>query len=87
MTRPGLRSTSSRASSGCDGHFGDFAVADYGWHNDDVFVVAVRTPDGRPLFDAPAMLIDKATGKLTEIHGLLGADPAPHLVPIGDAPE
>jgi len=67
--------------------FGDgFTVATHGWQNSDVFLIAVETSDGEPVFDAPELLVDKRTGELREIFGLLGRDPAPNLVPIGDAP-
>ncbi len=68
--------------------FGDYVVADYGWENDDVYVLAYHSsvdPD-ELLFDAPALLVDKRTGELTEVYGLLGHDPAPNLVPVGNPP-
>lgn len=63
-----------------------YTVADYGWENTDVFVVAVAGANG-PIFDAPDLLVDKQTGELQEIFGMLGRDPAPNLVPIGDVPD
>jgi hypothetical protein len=66
---------------------GDFTVPDYGWQNDDVIMVIAEPVDGGPVFDAPALLVDKHTGELTEVYGLLGRDPVPGLVPIGNAPE
>lgn len=63
--------------------FGDgFTVANYGWQNEAVFVLAVHSADGAPMFDAPELLVDKATGELHAVFGLLGADPAPGLVPV-----
>ncbi|MBS1695802.1 MAG: hypothetical protein JST91_26695 [Actinobacteria bacterium] len=64
------------------GFFGeDFQVADAGWENDDVYLVAVQTPDG-PAFDAPDLLVDKRTGALREVYGMLGRDPVSGLVPV-----
>lgn len=62
-------------------------VAEYGWQNDKVFVIALDYGDGLPPFDEPDRLVDKATGKLTEVYAMLGGDPAPALRPIGDPPE
>lgn len=68
--------------------FGDgFTVADYGWHNDDVYLMAVDAADGVALFDAPAILVNKATGTVTPQAGLLGRPPAEDLAPFGDPPE
>jgi hypothetical protein len=39
------------------------------------------------MFDAPALLVDKRTGKLREVYGLVGDEPAPGLVPLGSPPE
>ena len=64
-----------------------FTVADYGWENADVFVLVARPADGLAVFDAPALLVDKRTGKLTEVYGLVGHDPVPGLVPTGSPPE
>jgi hypothetical protein len=61
----------------------EFEVVEYGWENDDVFVVAVRPV----VFDAPDLLVDKQTGELRRVFGLLGRDPAPGLRPIGSAPD
>ena len=48
----------------------------------------VALPDsGMPVFEAPDPLVDKKTGKLTEIYGTLGHAPVPGLVPIGSPPE
>ncbi|AQT81972.1 hypothetical protein B1R94_26000 [Mycolicibacterium litorale] len=77
----------------------DFEVADYGWENAEVYVIVAgthvdvhgiddpATDFERLTFDAPARLVDKTTGELREIFGLLGRDPAPDLVPIGDVPD
>ena len=62
-------------------------TADYGWENDDVFVIAIDYGDDTPPFDEPDRLVDKVTGELREVYGLLGDDPAPNLRPIGDPPE
>ena len=66
--------------------FGNVIVADYGWQNDDVFLVVAENADGLPVFDAPSLLVDKQSGELTEIYGLLGNDPVPDLVPVGTPP-
>jgi hypothetical protein len=42
---------------------------------------------GVEMFDAPDVLVDKQTGALTLVYGLLGKMPADNLVPIGDVPE
>ena len=69
-------------------YFGDYTVADYGWENGDVYLLAYEPTDPAVVhFDAPALLVDKRTGKLTEVHGLLGHDPIPGLVPVGSPPE
>lgn len=62
-------------------------VADYGWENDDVYVVAVTAADGEPVFDAPDLLVDKRSGELREVFGMMGSAPAPGLLPIGEPPE
>lgn len=68
--------------------FGDgFTVGDYGWQNADVYLMAVDAADGVALFDAPAILVDKATGAVTARYGLLGRPPAEALTPFGDPPE
>jgi hypothetical protein len=64
----------------------DSAVAEYGWENDDVFVVALDYGDEPTPFDEPDRLVDKGTGELREVYGLLGRAPAPGLRPIGDVP-
>jgi hypothetical protein len=61
-------------------------VAEHGWENDDVFVMAFDFGDAIPLGD-PEILVDKLTGAVFEIAGLLGADPAPNLRPIRDVPD
>lgn len=77
----------------------DFEVADYGWENDQLYVIVAgthadvhgiedpATDFDRLTLDAPARLVDKTTGHLQEVFGLLGRDPAPGLVPIGDVPD
>lgn len=68
--------------------FGEgFTVDEYGWQNDDVFLMSIDTADGVAPFDAPALLVDKRTGELREVFGLLGREPAPGLRPIGDPPD
>lgn len=61
--------------------------ADYGWQNDDVFVVALKYDDDMPPFNEPDYLVDKQTGEFREVTGLLGQPPAPNLRPIGNPPE
>lgn len=58
-----------------------FTVAYSGWHNDDAFLVTVEAADGCPIFDAPAILVDKRTGVVTNVVGLLGRPPAANLRP------
>lgn len=68
--------------------FGDgFTVDEFGWQNDDVYLMSVDAADGVALFDAPAILVDKTTGMVIQKTGLLGIPPAPDLQPIGDVPE
>ena len=68
-------------------YFGDYTVLDWGWENDDVYVLAYESTDPEALlFDAPTLLVDKRTGKLTEVYGLVGADPVPDLTPVGPNP-
>ena len=38
---------------------GPFTVADYGWENDDVFMIIALPDSGMPVFDAPDLLVDK----------------------------
>lgn len=65
-----------------------FAVADYGWQNDDAYLMAIVVPeDSGAVFDAPDLLVDKRTGELRQVFGMLGDDPVPNLVPIGDPPD
>ena len=69
-------------------YWSDYTVLDWGWENDDVYVLAYDPVDPAVvLFDAPALLVDKRTGKLREVYGLLGDDPAPGLTPIGNPPD
>ena len=69
-------------------YFGDYTVADYGWENDDVYLLAYDPVDPAVvMFDAPALLVDKRTGKLRGVYGLVGDEPAPGLVPLGSPPE
>ena len=51
-----------------------------------MFVMAFDFGDAIPLGD-PEILVDKLTGAVFEIAGLLGADPAPNLRPIRDVPD
>lgn len=68
--------------------FGDgFIVANYGWENDDEYLVAVTPADGQPLLDAPDLLVDKTTRTLKQVFGMLGRDPVPNLRPIHNTPE
>lgn len=67
--------------------FGPFTVADYGWENAEVFVMAAEPDSGLAVIDGPELLVDKRTGELTEVYGLLGDDPVPDLVPIGTPPQ
>jgi hypothetical protein len=61
--------------------------ADYGWQNDQVFVVAFDYGDEMPPLDEPDYLVDKTSGQMREVTGLLGLPPAPDLRPIGNPPE
>lgn len=63
------------------------ATAEYGWENDDVFVVAIDWGAELPGFDEPDHLVDKTTGAYRKVVGALGMDPAPNLTPIGAPPE
>ena len=62
-------------------------VADYGWQTDDVYEVAVIAASGLEPIDAPALIVDKNTGELREVYGLLGEDAVPDLTPVGTPPE
>ncbi len=70
----------ARAKAAAAGH----PAADYGWENDNVYVIAFDYGDELPPFDEPDRLVDKHTGELHEVYGLLGHDPAPNLRPIGN---
>lgn len=61
--------------------------ADYGWQNADVFLMAFDYGDEDPPMNEPDVLVDKATGAIREVFGLLGRPPAPNLRPIGNPPE
>lgn len=61
--------------------------AEYGWQNDQVFVIALDYGDDAPPFDEPDYVVDKTTGKLQLVTGLLGAPPAENLAPIGNPPD
>lgn len=58
-------------------------VVDYGWENADVFWIVMAIPG----IDEPDRLVDKKTGDIREIYGMLGEDPAPNLRPIGKIPK
>ena len=58
----------------------------YGWENDDYYHVAIDY-QGAIAFDAPDLLVDKHTGEVLEVFGLLGLPPAEDLRKIGDAPD
>jgi hypothetical protein len=62
-------------------------VAEHGWENDETYVMAIDHGENLPPFDQPDYLVDKATGELTEVFGMLGHDPVPHMRPIGTVPD
>ena len=74
----------------------DFIVGDYGWESDTEFrIVAGTRKDvtgegdaGSLTFDAPTILVDKASGavRLVYWHRLMDANPAAGMQPIGAAP-
>lgn len=72
----------------------DFVVAEWGWENRQLFVVVAGTKydvtgEGDPgtlTMDAPARVVDKKTGELRELFGLIGRDPAPNLREVGNWP-
>jgi hypothetical protein len=66
---------------------GDFTVADYGWENPDVYLVVALPNSGEAIIDGPDLLVDKRTGKLTEVFGMLGRDPVAGLRPVGTPPD
>ena len=72
----------ARAKAAAAGH----PAADYGWENDNVYVIAFDYGDELPPFDEPDRLVDKHTSELREVYGLLSHDPAPNLRPIGNPP-
>ena len=47
-----------------DGAGRPYPVADWGWENDEVFVVPFDYGDDIPAVDEPARLVDKHSGKL-----------------------
>ena len=49
-----------------------------------MFVIAAHPDSGLAVIDGPELLVDKRTGKLTEVYGLVGRQRAPGLVPIGN---
>jgi hypothetical protein len=51
-----------------------------------VYVVALDYGDDMPPFDGGDWLVDKATGEVSVLYGLMGRDPAPNLRPIGNPP-
>jgi hypothetical protein len=59
-------------------------AAGHGWENDDVFVVVNDFGTAMPPLDGPDYLVDKRTGELREVYGLLGRDPVPNLRPINN---
>lgn len=80
--------TAVQADTSVRAFFGaGFTVADYGWQNNDVYLMAVDAADGVALFDAPAILVDKRTGTVIQQAGLLGRPPADNLQPFGEPPE
>ncbi len=52
-----------------------------------MFVIAAHPDSGLAVIDGPELLVDKRTGKLTEVYGLVGRQRAPGLVPIGNRPD
>ena len=46
--------------------------------------VVAQSASGLAVIDAPALLVDKRTGKLTEVYGLEWRDPVAGLVTIGN---
>ena len=68
-------------------YWGDYRILDWGWENDQEFVLVYDLIDPEVVpFDIPALLVDKRTGKLREVYGLVGNPPAPNLTPVGHNP-
>ena len=60
----------------------DFIVADYGRQNEDVYEVVALAASGLAPIDAPALIVDKRTGQLREVYGLVGEDALPDMTPV-----
>lgn len=73
----------------------DFVVADFGYENDEVYVVIAGTvfdvtgvgDPGTMTVNSPARLVNKETGELTQIFVTLDNEPAENLREIGNWPE
>lgn len=73
----------------------DFLVAEFGYENDDVFVIIAGTnfdvtgvgDPGTMTINSPARLVDKDSGELTQVFVTLNTEPAENLREIGNWPE
>jgi hypothetical protein len=74
----------------------DFQVADYGWQDQDDFMVVAGTGadvDGTDddfdsvTMDAPVLLVSKNNGNVRMLTGTMGQYPTDAMTAIGDAPE
>lgn len=62
-------------------------IAPWGWENDEVFVLAIDYTDGDMPIGEAEPLVDKRTGTLRWVSGMMGEPPAPGLRPIGKPPD
>ena len=60
----------------------DFTVADYGRENQDAYEIVALAVSGMAPIDAPALIVDKQTGELREVYGLLGEEALPDMTPV-----
>ena len=51
-----------------------------------MYLVAIDYGDDLPPFGAPDRLVEKRSGELREVYGMLRRDPVPNLRPIGNPP-
>ena len=57
--------------------------AQWGWANDEVYVMAYDYGEEPAPLGEPELLVDKRTGELRWVHCSAGQPPAPDLRPVG----
>lgn len=61
-----------------------YSISDYGWEDENSFLVVVDDPQ---IWDAPTILVNKATSEVSVTYGLNAAgDPTAGMAPIGTIP-